>query len=177
MKPHHSTLFAATLVVLAGCSYPIESEWAAERRFVNALPGTVTLVVGNEPGDTIRYDIPPGDTLALPIRCFDGICDDQAYLFGVGADVPSVDVPGSFGHFIFEFSDGQRAQYRESTCDSIDKSPALNVNVIGTGLKENFVVTVADSAVYCGWRSRWSVNPRVDTYTYVIDSVDYRWAR
>lgn len=169
--------FMSILIFLGACSYPIEAEWPVERRFINVLPTQVTLVIGNQPGDTTRYEILSGDTIILPAYCIDGICRDHAYKTGVGADEVSLDVPGSSGHFLIDFSDGHRAQYKFATCDSIGKTATVAMNDINAELTERFPVIVADTAIYCGWQYSWRPNPRTDEYTYIIDSTDYRWAR
>ena len=134
------------------------------------------MLVGSNPGDTLRFDIIPGDTLIFPLECVDGVCWDLIYDYGVGSE-PSPDVRGSYGHFIFEYADGKQGKYDFTVCDSIGKTTTMFEPAIYNGLVDTYGVSIGDTVVYCGWRLSRKFRPRVDQYTYIIDSIDYQWAR
>lgn len=157
----------------AGCSKELRVDQFGERWFVNTLAQEVRIEIRETDPDftdmrSVDYVIAPGDTLIVEARCLDvndggGDCDNYDYSDYVGAG-------RGFGTFRFVFADGKAADYSDYwvSCDSINKAPSMEYG----SLKR-----IPRDSVVCGWTRDRRYDPSVTELTYLIDSVDYNFAR
>jgi len=142
-----------TSVLFVSCTEEIPTEILSKKLFINSLDENISIFVSGDLSDTASYTIVARDTLS-----FEANCPNQ----GDGRYCNSLNLPEFPGYFAVRFANGRIAKYESNVCDSIGKDPSTSFQV-AIGLPNT-----------CGFTFT-KVNG-VSTLTYIIDSIDYKWA-
>lgn len=135
------------------CTKEISFETKSEKRFINRFNEDVTLSVSSDLTSRRSYTVRSGDSLI-----FEAVCSDA----GDGRYCVPVEFPEFPEYFGIQFADNSIAEYKLEVCDSIGKDPSTSFQqALGNPNTCGFSFANVDGIV---------------VLTYIIDSVDYRWA-